>query len=150
MSPELDFSCVKIEKYIRKLNFRSEELFKKFKNLFRRDKKFPSEILKNTDLLRASHFPICLNATIRSSVKVLEEQFEAAVMDLAANKEDCQFIRNESSIKCFMQTPKNRMSLLRLGDYWIQFHRRNELQSVDKLGNLIFLYKTANFFLLLF
>jgi hypothetical protein len=80
-------------------------------------------------VLNAQDFPICLNLTIKSSAKLLDIDFENALMDMSVNKEDCQLVRNESSIKCFMQTPKNRLSLLRLGDFWIQFHKRSDLQN---------------------
>jgi hypothetical protein len=83
--------------------------------------------------MTAEDFPICLNLTVKSVLRVLDLDFENALIDFAINKEDCQLVRNESSIKCFLQTPKNRMSVLRIGDFWIQFHKRSELYNSESL-----------------
>ena len=82
--------------------------------------------------LQASDFPICLTLTLETKVKVLEDQVLNAVMDSTINKEYCEFNKTESTIKCFEHKPKSKLSVQRLGDYWIQFHPETDL---IKAGN---------------
>ncbi len=82
--------------------------------------------------LTIQDFPICLNLTIKSEKKITEEQYQNAMMDMSINKEDCQFNRTESTIKCYFFNPKTKISLLRYGDYWIQFHVDSEVAKAGK------------------
>jgi len=94
------------------------------------------------DNLTVQDFPICLNLTIKSEKKITEEQYQIALMDLSVNKEDCQFNRTESSIKCYFFNPKTKISLLRYGDYWIQFHVDSDVARAEllKLDNELFIF----------
>lgn len=91
------------------------------------------EYIKSDDQkLNISHFPICVNLTLASPVRITIEEFEKAVMSLAVNKEECAFCKNETTIKCFADKPISKYSLIRLGDFWFQLHKRSEAVKAGK------------------
>ena len=95
--------------------------------------------------LSLSDFPICVNITVKSPIKIVVDELENSIIQSAVNSEDCQFYKNESSIKCFLFKTKSRASVLRLGDYWVRFHQdldlaRAESQKLAEEDVFIFKY----------
>lgn len=102
--------------------------------------------VKSDGGISTNDFPVILNMTIKSPVKISAEELESALVESAINREECQFSKNESLIKCFLFKPKNKLSLLRIGDYWIEFHHLKELLKAEsqKQAEEVFIFKYNN------